>query len=388
MRRQGTISLPHYGFAGQCNGAILHGEVKTPSGNTGATRYLSLCTDFEAEPMSTTIMSAVEHGHMLVAALEQLRQTLDMRRSELRVDAAFGVDLRNKAKVDPKAVIEIAELEGQAAIDAVIKGLTAIELDPEQNAKETLRVPGAVGLPSDLIALVESTNELRKRLHFEMQALGGEMARRNVWRRFPSISGIQTLRLTQILVRPTRISFFWATGSSVKRYQVAALREELVQQLPDPTDTATRYDVTGVPQNSLEMALKTALNLLAPLPAEEHVAIQRPVRPHIRARIDFIDADGQEAISKSTLAPVPFVYDVDTPPPTVQPLTNYQGIVERNFQFSHAKLERKPFIKSLNLYQYLKKPLVEQQTDQGQAITTRLAQERKKGIDPDANNRK
>src|SRR5690606_26895273 len=147
----------------------------------------------------------------------------------------------------------------------------------------------------------------------------------------------------------------WATGSSVKRYQVGDLREELFQQLPDPTDRVMPYDVSEVPVGSLEMALKTALNLLRYDPDEEYVAIRRPVRPHIRARVEFIGTDGQEAISKSLLAPVPLVYDLATPPPEVKPLTDYQGLEERAFQFSHAKLEPEPFIESLNLYRYLKK---------------------------------
>lgn len=309
--------------------------------------------------MSTSIMSAVEHGYALIAALKELRTSLDVRRDQLRVDAAYGIDMRNKDEVDPKAAIEIVQLEGEAAIDAVIKGLTSVALEPEQHVKETLRVPGAVGLPCDLLEVVAQTNEMRQGMRQAMASLGGEMERRKAWRNIlraeGPISGKQALRLTQELVNPTRLSFFWATGSSVKRYQVAALRAELIQQLPDPTDTSTPYDVSAVPPKSVEMTLKTGLNLLARLPMDEYVAIQRPVRPHIRARVDFMDLAGSPALLKSVLAPVPFVYDVATPPPSIKPLGDYEGLAERDFQFSHAKLDPEPYFGPLNVHRYLKK---------------------------------
>jgi len=298
-------------------------------------------------------MSAIDHAHTLIASLDELRTALEHARNELRIDAAYGIDMRTIVEVDPKAPIEVSQLEGDHAVDFVIKALTSVTLESDQNPRITLRVPGAVGLPAALVEQVRHTNQLRNNLYLAMHDLTEARNRRSVWQKFPAISGLQALRLAVVLENPTRISFFWAVGSSLKRYQVADLRKEMVAQLPDPTDDLPPYDLRNVPEKSVERRLKGQLNSLVALPAAEQVAIRRPVRPHIRARVDAIDEHGHAIIGASPLAPVPFVYDVSSRPPVIKALTNYPGSsAEREKPYNHAQLEQEPFDSVMNLYRY------------------------------------
>lgn len=313
---------------------------------------------------TSTVTDAIEAAGRLVEALNTLREGMLARRDEIRVDAAFSIDLRETNKVDPKAGIEVTSVEGDTALDLVIEALTSVHLRPNQNPRTTLRVPGAVALPKDLIAQVQHCNDLRNQLYLKVHGIQSGRTRQAVWKRTGISSALQALRQTVLLDGPQRISFFWNVGASVARYNVAGLRKELLQQLQDyssgkfpvPTEMNEPFDLTGLVDESVELRLKTQLNVLMELTEpQEQVVLLRPVRPHVRARVTYLDqGDAVESRASKPMSTVPFVYEKDLAVPLIVPLKNYDPatVTAPRTKYQNAQLERTAWNEKMKLFRY------------------------------------
>ncbi|MGP0171113.1 DNA replication terminus site-binding protein [Pseudomonas sp. NCHU5208] len=312
---------------------------------------------------TSTTTDAIDAASRLVEALHTLRSGLIENRDLVRLDAAFGIDLRETDRVNPAASIQVEPLEGDTAFDLAVEALTSVHLRPNQNPRSTLRVPGAIGLPKDLLEQVRHCNDLRNQLYLKVHGIQAGRPRQAVWKRTGITSALQALRQTVILECPHRISFFWNVGTSVDRYQVSGLKKELLEQLQQnavdgqvvPKEMTQPFDLEGLHEKSVERRLKTQLNVLFGLPDGEQIVLLRPVRAHVRARVSHSPlADGTCPEASKPMSTVPFVYDREHPAPIVVPLNNFdpKSLTAPRSKYSNAQLEPSPWNEAMNLYRY------------------------------------
>lgn len=296
----------------------------------------------------SAISEAIAVVKQLEAELKVLVRMLNDSRHRLRVDAIFEMEFRHEPEVDEAAPIPVRRLEGSDAVDAAIDVLTCITMKETQNAKETLRSPGVVALPGEVIAKIIETNDLRSKLEMLIGKIKKSNDRRKVWIKFEAISPKQAMRCTPVLMNPQTINFYWTdTGTSGSRH----VASDLVKEWEDLLDELheRRPTMSEAPEGSIEEGLLTAIDLLRKL-GNEQVAIRRPVKPHIRARVRDGDTPVRQIISS-----VPFVYDIDECKfaPTIKPLFSYDVVTARRKSAGRELLEKEPYIKKMNLYQYL-----------------------------------
>lgn len=287
----------------------------------------------------------------LVKKLEQeldaLREMLRASVHEVRVDALYGMKLRESRLVRVEDSIEVHKLDGEEAIEAAIEVLTSIYLKEQQAAKETLRVPGAIGLPPRALEKVIQTNVLRTEL--ASLVLGIPKAnRRQMWRTFQAISPIQAMRTTHVLSDPQRLFFYWDTGASGHRHLVGDLIKMWEKAVKGERLYMPTYE--DFADGAVEHKLLIAIRQLSTLEQDEYVYITRPVTPHIRCR--FKDGDAEPKI---VVAPTPFVYDVECPKPKVKNLETYTPHEKSEAGATRVKIESKPYIESMKVFKYLKK---------------------------------
>ncbi|MGE8066146.1 DNA replication terminus site-binding protein [Pseudomonas sp. NPDC089569] len=283
--------------------------------------------------------------------LEALELVLEASSTHIRVDAIFGIELRKTKLVTVGNPIPVTPLFGAAALQCAKDVLTNITLKPEQSAKETFRAPGALGLPRVAIQYLEKTNRIRLEL-FRLLGLLKAHERKALWKKFPGISSLQAIRTTVILSDPQFIRFYWHVGSSGVKRQAKDLIAEWDKQLFDLHGYRPRMDDTL--ENSLERKLVYSLEMLEALDdTSEQVCIHRPVAPHVRAR--FKDGDNEPDF---VLAQTPFVYDIESPPPRIDPLVSYDpsgakaASQENQGRSTRARLEEEPYIEAMHIYQY------------------------------------
>lgn len=290
---------------------------------------------------------AIKLVNQLEQELDLLREMLRASVHEVRIDALYGMKLRESREVRVEDSIEVRKLAGEEAIEAAIEVLTSIYLKGQQAAKETLRVPGAIGLPPHALEKVIQTNALRTEL--ANLILGIEKKdRRSMWRTIKGISPIQAMRTTHVLSDPQRLFFYWDTGASGHRYLVSSLLEIWEKAVKGERQYMPTYD--DFAEGAVEHKLLIAIRKLSLLKHDEYVYITRPVTPHIRCR--FKDGDAKPKI---VVAPTPFVYDVECPKPEVKDLDTYTPHEKSDAGSTRVKIEGKPYIESMKVYEYLKK---------------------------------
>jgi hypothetical protein len=301
---------------------------------------------------------AVELINTLIAKLKDLSAILDSPKTHIRIDAIYGLELRNTPKVAMDQEIPVRTLTGAEAYACAKEVLTSIHLKDGQNAKETLRAPGAIGLPRVALDCIENANQIRFEL-FGLVSLLDPKERKSLWKKFKYISSIQTLRTTQVLIDPKHITFYWHEGSSGKRVQVMELVKEWDKYLTRLHGGRPRMDDTL--EGSVERKLVYAIDVIEhidPIPTDEQVCIHRPVAPHIRAR--FLDSSVVEGNELPIVqAPTPFVYDLESPPPKIKNLRSFCPRSasapgdEKRPRSIRAQLMEEPYIESLNIFRYM-----------------------------------
>lgn len=114
-------------------------------------------------------------------SLKELAFLLEKSKAHIRIDALFQVPLRKSPRVDKNAAIEIVVPDGEEGIALAIETLTTIWLKGEQSAKETLRCPGAIGLPPLALERIRDTNRLRMHL-FDLIEKAKPAERKRIWK--------------------------------------------------------------------------------------------------------------------------------------------------------------------------------------------------------------
>jgi len=304
------------------------------------------------------ISQAIALVNRLQAELEALLAVLQASRDQVEVHAVYVMEFRHDNAVNAADPIEVRHLEGADAVEAAFEALTTITLKVGQSPKETLRVPGAIALPKAAIDKIIETNILRGELSGLISTIKKANDRRLVWRKFKDICPKQAMRSTHVLGAPRSINFYWDdTGSSETRHTVSGLLEEWEELLNQNHERRPTFESTL--HGSVERALLTSIDLVnqkllsEELTRDEHVAIRRPVQPHIRARV----RDGDSKI-KPIICPVPFVYEIGCPKPRIKPLMSYEpGTPARKTR--DARLAELPLIPKINLYKYapIRRPL-------------------------------
>ena len=279
-------------------------------------------------------------------SLKELAFLLEKSKAHIRIDALFQVPLRKSPTVDKNAAIEIATPDGETGIPLAIETLTTIWLGEGQSAKETLRSPGAIGLPALALDRIRETNRLRMHL-FDLIEKAKPAERKRIWKAKDhyGISSLQAMRVTPILHDPQLIRFYWDTGSITKRWLVRDLIKVCEDELHATFGHRPSRD--EVVQGSVESSVLLSLEQLEELPPDEQVAVHRLGTPHIRARVT--DGDLEPYICS---APVPFVYDVSCARPLIKPLKNYCPMEEKKKRSIRALLEPEPRVPGMNVHQY------------------------------------
>lgn len=297
----------------------------------------------------------------LSESLADLKLMLRASRGQIRIDALYSIPFRNTPKVAKNEPIRIGTPDGDAAFDLACEVLTTIWLGAGQSARETLRAPGAIAVPGEILTRINESNRIRMELIDLLKPLSREV-RRQIWINNSQVSSLQARRITPLLDDPLKIRFYWDIGESIDRYVVSDLIEQFTKELEALDDGAGSRELLD---GSVDKRLRFSLDELSKLPRNERVAIRRVLPPHVRARVH----DGDIPAYIST-APVPFVYNIANPaPPEIKHLQDYdpldaplQGKPSRR-----AKLMSEPYIEGLHLYRYLESarssgPLVKEQT--------------------------
>jgi hypothetical protein len=299
---------------------------------------------------------STEHGarakeliNLIDGSLKSLAAEMRANAGRIRVDAIWEIPLRDAALVDKNKPIVPIEHKGIDAANLAIECLTNIWLRAGQNMRETMRAPGIVGMPAELIAQVRKSNELRLKLYNLMKPLN-QKERSVIWRAHSNISALQTQRLTHVFNEPKAVRFYWDVAYSMRRVAAHDLAAEYSAALKETHGYDPEQE--GLPEDSADRKFARARDKLLALGAREPVAIYRPGQPHVRARIHY---GGNKPIITPTS--VPFVYDIDqVEAPKIVALRSYEPPVDKTGGArSRAKLEPYPMesIETLHIHQYL-----------------------------------
>lgn len=294
-------------------------------------------------------ISPSHHAHELINQLDSELKDLasDMRAhaGSIRIDALWEIPLRSAPLVDPKAPIEISEPDREAAVLLAIEILTGIWMRVGQSMRETIRAPGAIGLPPQWIDTIARTNQLRSQIYEVIKPLT-QQQRVNIWRRHNGISALQTMRITPILRDPVAIRFYWDATPSISRVRAWGLAEKLEQQLIEIHGYVPRTE--ELPEDSLDRKTAFSVEMLRHLASHEAVAIYRAGKPHVRVRVH----DGNDA-PYIAQASVPYVYDHQCPSVRITPLVSYEPSSSKRPRSSRARIEAEPYVESLYIHRYL-----------------------------------
>ncbi|HHH9441281.1 TPA: hypothetical protein ACP32N_003218 [Pseudomonas aeruginosa] len=287
-------------------------------------------------------------------SLSELAALIERSKAHIRIDAIYKIPLRKTPRVDPNQEIEVTCPDRDESVDLAILALTDIDLAGGQSAKETLRVPGAIGVPALVLEQIHVTNQLRMQLFEKIQAAQPAM-RKRIWKSSYPISGLQAMRVTPFLPDPKLIRFYWDTGSVTTRWVASDLMRLWEDQLIETFGHRPSHE--EVVDHSVEMSLLSSLEKLETLKNHsEQVAIHRLGTPHIRARItDGTVLDTTTGLVKPyiSLAAVPFVYDNDCAPPRISALTSYSPTDSKR-KSGKDLLQKNEYVKGMHVYRYAK----------------------------------
>lgn len=302
-------------------------------------------------------MGCSERINLLKEELQLLAAQLRASWSLVRVDALWSIPLRDDWRVNPDHPIEVFEVPAEEQMEIAIEALTSMWLRGGQSPKQTLRVPGAIAVPSHILGQVIKTNGIRNELLSLIEKLTPEH-RKQVWKAAGhSISSLQTLRATAVQTQPAEIQFKWYVGKAIKKWVVSDLIAELIKQSRESQENYTSDGHVDLPENSVELKHKYWLESLRDLDSHEVVAQQRILAPSLLARIK---TSGQAEFNSP--ASVPLLYSTDCSKPSIRRLESYDPALAAkssgtNSGAARSRLEKAPVVglESLNVYQYQEK---------------------------------
>jgi len=266
----------------------------------------------------------------------------------MRIDAAYHIPYRFQAEVDDWKEIEVTPLEGHAAIRQVVDGLTAIRIEPgKQNPRETLRAPGAIAMPKPWIEQLVELNRLKSEIEGLVGRIPDQVERMRLWGSMKYLSSLQTMRHAWIVDSPKKIRFYWDAVPSVKPSTAAGLIASYTKHLMDYFGHVPTFG--ELDQSDRNIKYLYGIQALSELPGEERVAVFREGKPHVRARISFLDK--LPAVIRP--APTPIIYETGDPVPSIAPLISWEPTQRQGQRSNRAKIEAEPLVESLYLYRYL-----------------------------------
>ena len=266
----------------------------------------------------------------------------------MRVDAAYSIPFRGQGPVDPQKDIEVTPLTGLEATRLIVDGLTATRIVPgEQNPRETLRAPGAVAMPRKWIDRLAELNQTKIQIEALVALIPDQTERVKVWQSSAYLSGLQTMRHAWLIKPPRRIRFYWDAVPSIKPTTVAALVATYTKQLRTYFGYVPGAD--ELDQGDPHHRYTDALQLLADLPPSERIAVYREGKPHVRARVIFLD--GLPAAIRPCSSPI--IYETGDPVPLITALEKWEPTLRTEQRSKRAKIEAEPLLRSLYLYRYL-----------------------------------
>lgn len=290
----------------------------------------------------------------LEAGLTALARSMRQQPERMRVDAAYHIPFRDQASVDDKKSVPVADLQGADGIEQVIAGLTAIRISLGlQNPRETLRAPGAVALPKEWIQTLREINALKAEIEQLIGLIPDQVHRTEIWAADSTLSGLQTMRQTWIIDTPKTIRFYWDAAPSIKQSIAGELVASYSKRLNKYYGHIPALGELDEGDSNLKYVY--GLAALKDIPAKEQLAIYREGKPHVRARIAFLDKI--PAVIRPS--PTPIVYETGDLVPTIIPLLSWEpteneevgGGGERS---KRARIEDIPLEASLYLYRYLR----------------------------------
>lgn len=261
-----------------------------------------------------------ENVHFLEKRLDVLASKMRTYPERLRVDAAFLIPFRQQALVDEKKGIEVTPLTANEAIDRAIYGLTTLRIEPDQqHARETLRVPGVIALPSEWIKELDYLNIIKSEIEALVEQIEDQHERTKVWQTWKRMSGLQVMRKTWIADGPKKITFFWESAPSVLNKTATAWIKHYSDYLKKHHGHVPNLNELDEGDGSRKYLLLIA-ELQRDCEPHEHIAAFRHGQPHVRARVTFHDTQKY----KLRPAPTPIVYEYNDSVPTIIPLSNWE----------------------------------------------------------------
>lgn len=288
-----------------------------------------------------------EQVNLLAKRLEKLANQMRARPNRLRVDAAYQIPFRDQAKVDEKKGILVTTLAANEAIQQVVYGLTSIHIEPgKQNPRETLRAPGVVALPADWLNELKDLNEVKKVIEDLVEQIEDQYERMKLWGTFKYLSSLQTMRQTRIVDGPQKIKFYWDAAPSISVKSAAQWITVYTKHLKKlhggrvPT-------LEELPEDDTSRKFLVGIKMLTDM-GQTKVAQFRTGKPHVRARVTFIDKEPPIIRPVST----PIVYSIDDPVPYIAPLSNWEPSNRSARTSTRVKISDTPFMEALYLHLY------------------------------------
>ena len=292
--------------------------------------------------------AVTEEVHRLERELGAFANKMRSNADQLRIDSAYKIPFRNTPTVADDYLAEVELLEGDAALEHIISGLTTIRLElGAQSQRETLRAVGLAALPDDWLAELNALNERKALIEATAKTIDCRNTRTALWHSFKTLSALQTMRRNWIIEAPASVRFYWDNAPSMVTQSVAEWIAQYTQVLKDYFGYVPHADELENQSPFKKYAI--AVTQLGNLDAHERLACYRAGKPHVRARVTF--SEGAKPVIRP--CPTPILYSINQPAPLIKPLPDMEPLKPDCARCSRAKIEVEPFIEALYLHRYL-----------------------------------
>ena len=245
----------------------------------------------------------------------------------------------------PITHIEVANIQGAAAVNAAIEGYRQWYIQPNCSTKASFRLPGFLVLPSsckiELTTLVTRINDLKSQFKAQVQEVEGRDQRFTLVH--AALPGLITLQVYRHLVllphEASRLGFTWANKQIIQKVD----KEQLVQQL-----MAARHTPPPLVEEHIWLqAVEREIYDVKRLPAAVELRLRRPVKTH-----PMVNVRWQEEITprqRQVKAHLPLLLCQDELP-AITPLSDYPPASTRKRRA--AQITDEPVIPRLHIYPY------------------------------------
>ncbi|OIN06211.1 DNA replication terminus site-binding protein [Oceanisphaera psychrotolerans] len=254
-------------------------------------------------------------------------------------------DVASGDEHEPVTHIEVARLDGAAAITATLDGYRQWFIRPGCSTKASFRLPGYLVLPATLKPELQALTEDINRLKGEFKAQVQEAESRDqkfalVHDTLPGLITLQVYRQLVLLPHPvSRLGFTWANKQIIQKID----KDKLVKQL---TDARLSPPPLTDAQTWLQCVDREIYDVKR-LPPGVELRLRRPVKTH-----PMVNVRWREDISprqQQVKAHLPLLLCQDELP-AVTALGNYPPATTRKRRA--ARITDEPLIPRLHIYPY------------------------------------